>query len=142
MSQNAQPVEGTTAASSTGTRLVILMYDGAIGALNKALTAIEAGDLQTRCEAVNMAMDIITQLCLALDFEQGGQIATNLSDLYLSMITRLVRTNMLNDPEPTREVLTMLEPLYNAWRTLDERLSEQAMAQRLVAEPPALRAVG
>jgi flagellar protein FliS len=142
MSQNAQPVEGTTAASNAGTRLVILMYDGAIGALNKALAAIEAGDLQTRCEAVNMAMDIITQLCLALDFEQGGQIATNLSDLYLSMITRLVRTNMLNDPEPTREVLTMLEPLYNAWRTLDERLSEQAMAQRLVAEPPALRAVG
>ena len=142
MSQNAQPIEGATAAGSTGTRLVILMYDGAIGALNKALAAIEAGDLQTRCEAVNMAMDIITQLCLALDFDQGGQIAVNLSDLYLSMITRLVRTNMLNDPEPAREVLTMLEPLYNAWRTLDERLSEQAMAQRLVAEPPALRAVG
>lgn len=126
--------------SATGTRLVVLMYDGAIGALNKALDAIEAGDLEGRCKAVNMAMDILTQLCLALDHEQGGQIAGNLSDLYRFMIARLVRTNLLNDPQPTRDVLRLLESLYSAWRTLDEQISAGYVA--VIAAKPEMRAVG
>ena len=126
--------------SATGTRLVVLMYDGAIGALNKALDAIEAGDLEGRCKAVNMAMDILTQLCLALDHEQGGQIAGNLSDLYRFMIARLVRTNLLNDPQPTRDVLRLLESLYSAWRTLDEQISAGYVA--VIAPKPEMRAVG
>jgi len=126
--------------SATGTRLVVLMYDGAIGALNKALDAIETGDLEGRCKAVNMAMDILTQLCLALDHEQGGQIAGNLSDLYRFMIARLVRTNLLNDPQPTRDVLRLLESLYSAWRTLDEQISAGYVA--VIAPKPEMRAVG
>jgi len=126
--------------SATGTRLVVLMYDGAIGALNKALDAIETGDLEGRCKAVNMAMDILTQLCLSLDHEQGGQIAGNLSDLYRFMITRLVRTNLLNDPQPTRDVLRLLESLYSAWRTLDEQISAGYVA--VIAPKPEMRAVG
>lgn len=142
MPQTDKPLDAANPVTNAGMRLVILMYDGAIGALNKALAAIEAGDLQARCDAVNMTMDILTQLCLALDFEQGGAVAGNLGDLYLSMITRLVRTNMLNDPQPAREVLQMLEPLYNAWRTLDERITEEAVAHRLTSAPQPLRAVG
>lgn len=125
-----------------GTRLVVLMYDGAIGALNKGLAAIEAGDLEGRCKAINMAMDILAQLCMALDFEKGGQIATNLNDLYRFMIGRLVRANLLNDPVPARDVLRLLETLYAAWRTLDERMVTE-YANREAARPaPALRAVG
>jgi flagellar protein FliS len=122
-----------------GTRLVILMYDGAIGALNKALACIEAGDLEGRCHAVNMAMDILTQLCMSLDHEQGGQVASNLDSLYRFMIARLVRTNLLNDPEPARDVLRMLEPLYNAWRTLDEQIVAGYAIERA---RPEMRAVG
>jgi len=127
---------------STGTRLVILMYDGAIGALNKALAAIEAGDLEARCNAVNMAIDILTQLCTALDHEHGGQVAGNLDNLYRFMIGRLVRTNLLNDPEPTRDVLRMLEPLYTAWRTLDEQIVAGAVPANAGAAGPEIRAVG
>ena len=64
-----------------GTRLVVLMYDGFIGALHKALDAIESGDAEARCRAILMATDILAQLCDSLDMEKGGQIAENLDKL-------------------------------------------------------------
>jgi len=142
MSEMKQPNDGVTPVSLVGLRLVILMYDGAIGALHKAIAAIEDGDIEKRCESVNMAMEILTHLCVALDFEQGGVIAASLNDLYRSMIARLVRVNLLNDPKPAREVLRILEPLYDTWRKVDEKIALGVAAHELTAEPQALRAVG
>jgi flagellar protein FliS len=131
-----------TAHPAMGTRLVILMYDGAIGALNKALAAIEEGDLEGRCKAVNMALDILTQLCMSLDHDQGGQVAGNLDKLYRFMIARLARTNLLNDPEPAREVLQLLDPLYQAWRTLDQQIAAGYARPDSIPAKPEIRAVG
>ena len=140
--QTTHPEEQET-AHITGTRLVILLYDGAIGALNKALAAFEAGDLQTRCEAINMTMDIIVQLHDALDLEQGGHVAANLDNLYRFMITRLARANLTNDPQPVHDVLYLIEPLYDAWRRLDEQMTAQEIVQRAAAkEAVPMRAAG
>ena len=113
------------AAHLTGMRLVIMMYDAAIGALKNSLAAIQANDLQTRCDALNMVMDIIVQLHEALDLKHGGHVASNLDNLYRFMITRLARANLTNDPRPVREVLQLMEPLYDSWRKLDEQLTAQ-----------------
>lgn len=130
-------------ADLTGTRLVILMYDGAIGALNKALAAFEAGDLETRCEAINMVMDILVQLDEALDLEQGGHVAANLDNLYRFMITRLARANLTNKPQPARDVLSLMEPLYDSWRKLDEQLTAQHIVRRgHAAKAAEMRAAG
>lgn len=145
MSQTqTKQLENQEAAHLTGTRLVILMYDGAIGALNKALAAFKAGDLEARCDAINMTMDIIVQLDDALDLEHGGHVAANLDNLYRFMITRLARANLLNDPQPVHEVLKLLEPLYDAWRKLDEHITAQQIVRRGQAERSAreLRAAG
>ncbi len=142
MSEAKQSIDGATPVSHVGLRLVILMYDGAICALHKAIAAIEKGDIETRCASVNMAMEILTHLCLALDFEQGGVVATSLNDLYRSMIARLLRVNLLNDPKPAREVLRILEPLYDTWRKVDEKIALEVVAHDITVEPQTLRAVG
>lgn len=116
------------ALPATGTRLVVLMYDGCIGAVNKAIDAIGRGDLDARCHGVLMATDILAQLHDALDMEKGGQIAENLDRLYRFMIARLQRVNLLNDAAAGREVLGILEPLYDSWRQLDEQLTANAAA--------------
>ena len=130
-------------AHIAGTRLVILLYDGAIGALNKALAAFEAGDLHTRCEAINMVMDIIVQLHDALDLERGGHVAANLDNLYRFMITRLARANLTNDPQPVHDVLHLIKPLYDAWRGLDEQITAQEIVQHASSkESVPMRAAG
>ena len=143
MPQTALIEPGPAAAvPSMGTRLVVLMYDGAIGALDKALAAIERGDLETRCNCVNMTMDILAKLSEALDHEQGGQVARNLDNLYDFMLARLMRTNLTNDPQPAREVLRMLNVLYEAWRTLDERVTAEALSHVVASQTPEMRAAG
>ena len=122
-----------------GTRLVVLMYDGCIGALHKALDAIASGDAEARCRAILMATDILAQLCDSLDMEKGGQIAENLDKLYRFMRRRLPRVNLLNDPVPARDVLRIIEPLYDSWRQLDEKLSAAAAAESADARPEMTR---
>ena len=90
-----------------------------------------------------MTMDIIVQLHEALDLEQGGHVAANLDNLYRFMITRLARANLSNDPQPVRDVLYLLEPLYDAWRRLDEQVTAQDIIRRAGATAPVeMRAVG
>jgi len=113
----------------TATRLVVMLYDGAIASLQSAIDAIETGDIERRCQAVNMTLDILVHLCDALDTEKGGEIADNLSKLYGFMISHLNRVNLANDPEPARETIRLLEILYEAWRELDRRVTEEALAQ-------------
>lgn len=45
---------------STPLGLVVMLYDGAIAAMLRAVTAIEAHDIQTKCNHLNRALAIIT----------------------------------------------------------------------------------
>jgi flagellar protein FliS len=110
-------------------RIVIMLYDGAIAALQEAVDAIEAGDLGGRCRSVNLAVDIIANLSLALDTERGGEIAENLSRLYGFMISRLQRVNFLNDPQPAKDVIKLLEILYESWCEIDREVTEESLAR-------------
>lgn len=119
---------------ATASRLVVMLYDGAIASLHQAVESIEAGDLEGRRRAINMTLDIIANLCLALDMENGGEVAENLSKLYGFMITRLQRANLLNDPAPIADVLRILEPLYEAWRELNRKVTEESHLQKFAGQ--------
>ena len=129
MSHEANVIRLQDVTPATATRLVVLLYDGAIAALERALDAIDRGDPMRRCRSINMALDILAHLCLALDRDRGGEIAHNLTRLYGFMIGRLQRANLLNDPAPLREVVALLETLYGAWRELDRRVTEEHTLQ-------------
>lgn len=99
-------------------RLVAMLYDRAIFSLNDAIKAIEQGDIKRRWKSNKNAVEVITHLALTLDFEQGGQIAHNLNDLYRFMLRTLVNVDVRNDPRPARDVIKLLEPLRVSWDQL------------------------
>lgn len=99
-------------------RLVVMLYERAIGSLNEAVEAIAAGDIERRWQANKKAVDIITHLALTLDFEQGGEIARNLDNLYRFMLRMLLDVDLRNDPKPARHVIGLLEPLCESWRQI------------------------
>ncbi|MGD9536944.1 MAG: flagellar export chaperone FliS [Alphaproteobacteria bacterium] len=108
-----------TAAPST---LVVRLYETAINQLRKAIRAIEASDVKTRYEANRRAFEIIEHLHCTLNLEKGGQIAGNLAQLYRFMLHRLIDVDVKNDAKAAADVITLLEPLYQSWRKLDEQL--------------------
>ena len=113
-------------------KLVAMCFDRSIGALNDAIRAIEAGDVQRRFDNVTRATDILSHLWSTLDLERGGEIAQNLSNLYGFVISRLPDINIQNDPKPAREAISVLEPLAAAWNEL-ARQGDAAGAQAIAA---------
>lgn len=103
-------------------RLVVTFYDQIVAALEDAIDAIEAGDIERRYNAVVVATGLISELQLSLDEEFGGDIACNLGQIYSYVLNRLPRINTHNDPAPAENGLSLLKPLRDSWVELDEMI--------------------
>jgi len=101
-------------------------------ALDLAAKAAERGETAERHEHVSKVCRVLTGFQQALDVENGGQIADNLSSLYRFAIKRLVEFEIRNDPKIAHEVVSILMPLAAAWHELAEPsevgLSKKAQA--------------
>ena len=120
-------------ASLSPARRVTMLYDKAIASLREAIQAIEAGDIQRRWSANNLAGQIIETLWATLDLERGGDIAANLDRLYAFMLRRLSDVDMKNDPKPAQDVIDLLEPLRQSWHELARRNEAEARAAQPAA---------
>lgn len=118
-------------------QLVALAYEQAINALNEAVEAIRAGDVQGRWRANNRASSLITELAVRLDLEQGGEIAQNLLELYRYALARLPQVDLANDPRPAEEVIGLLTPLRDSWRQLAASGAEMPAPAETAAEAAA-----
>ncbi|MFN4090277.1 MAG: flagellar export chaperone FliS [Alphaproteobacteria bacterium] len=114
-------------------RLVAMLYERALRALRDAIRAIDAGEVQTRFENVERASEIVVHLAGTLDTERGGEVAANLSRLYVFMLRRLSDVNLRNDAQAARDVIGLLEPLAESWR----ELARTASGGGASAAPPA-----
>ena len=69
----------TQVKTATPGKLIIMLYDAAIKNINQACECMDEGfkknDVASKC--IIKAQDIISELMVSLDFEQGGEIAKN-----------------------------------------------------------------
>lgn len=105
--------------SATPSRLVVMLYDEAIGALRTAAVAARKGEIERRCNATVAATEIIGYLYMNLDVVNGGEVADNLAAIYAHIMRRLPRINLHNDAEIADEAVQLLRPLRQSWAELD-----------------------
>ena len=104
--------------------LIIMLYEETAKALTRAEEAfkIEGPD---RIQEINNnllhAQDILTELSASLNFEKGGDIATNLYKLYEFMIHQLSQANIKKQVKPVRDVRTLILELKEAWLKVAEK---------------------
>lgn len=96
---------------------IVLLYDGAIKFLNLTAEAIEKEDITGKAENSTRALDIIAYLQSILDFEQGGEVAQALDNLYASTTVLILRASAELDPDLMRQSATLLKPVRDAWET-------------------------
>jgi flagellar protein FliS len=108
----------TAVSTQSRGRLIVMLYDGAIKFMKRAIQEIEAGNWAAKGDYLNRAQDIISELNAVLDMETGGEIARNLRRLYLYMNRRLTQANSKKDPQMIREVITLMEELNQSWKTI------------------------
>jgi flagellar protein FliS len=120
--------------SASPGQLIVMLYDGAIDHLNKALLAMEETGphrIEKFHNHLITAQNIITELTVALDVEKGGDIAKNLFRLYEFMNTRLVEANVKKNIGNIEEVKDLLVTLRAAWHEVQHVPINQDADRRL-----------
>jgi len=100
--------------------LIVMLYEGAISALRKAQGEIARNNYIAKGKLIGKGLDIINGLDTVLNLEKGGEVTSNLRELYLYMKHRLGVANLKNDAEILNEVILLLEDLLGAWKQLDK----------------------
>lgn len=97
-------------------RLILILFEGAIAAINSAKFFIEDGNTAAKGVAISKAIDIINNgLKASLDYEQGGELAERLGALYEYMSSRLLWANLKNDVAVLNEILGLINEIHEAW---------------------------
>lgn len=96
-------------------QILIMLYDGAIQFLNKALRAMEENNIQESHNNNVAAQNIIAEFMNTLDMDIGGEVAKNLYSLYEYLHYKLVQANIHKNPQHIKEVLGHLKELKQTW---------------------------
>jgi flagellar protein FliS len=102
-----------------------MLYDGAIAFLHRAIAAMEAHDIEKKCQHLNRALAIIIQLEGTLDFEQGDEAARTLQAFYMYARAQAQQANVENSTEILRELIEHFTALRAAWQEAEGRLTTQ-----------------
>jgi flagellar protein FliS len=106
-------------------QMVYMLYNKTISLLQEAIKAIEANDIQARCNANCKAMEVIAHLSGTLDLEQGGEIASNLRELYRFSTVHLMKVDRNNDAQAAQDVIGLLTPMRDSWAILARRGADE-----------------
>ncbi|MDR2941840.1 MAG: flagellar export chaperone FliS [Treponema sp.] len=107
-------------------QLIIMLYEEAIKQLNMAIEMLESKNenkkIHEKIEQINKAImkaeEIITELMVSLDFEQGGDIAKNLFALYSWFNRELLEASISQNPERIKTVKNMFSELNDSWKKI------------------------
>ncbi len=114
----------TDIATASPEKLVVMLYDGAITALENALKSIDKKHSEEQAHnSIVKAQDIIFELSACLNFD-AGEIAEKLAAIYTYMGKRLSEANISKDKKPIQEVIAHLKDLRSAWSTISQKAPE------------------
>ncbi|KAF7598168.1 MAG: flagellar export chaperone FliS [Candidatus Dactylopiibacterium carminicum] len=116
----------TNVATADPHRLILMLFDGALMAINSGAVALESKDVQAKIKHIGKAIEIISMgLKASLDTNAGGELAQRLDALYDYMINRLIYANAFNTDVPLTEVAGLLRDLRDAWSQIGDAVQTQ-----------------
>ena len=125
--QNALSTYKETRIKTAGQgQLIIMLYSAAVRKLDEALDLLEIndsgkrdpGNIEKVGKAVVKTQEIISELMVSLDFEQGGDIAVNLFSLYTWFNRELMEANINKDAKRISIVRNHLDDLRSVWQEI------------------------
>jgi flagellar protein FliS len=125
----------TTIKTAGQGQLIVMLYDEAIKQLTKAAELLtlnntdkkDPGRIEQISKAVMKTEEILTELMVSLDFEQGGEISKNLFSLYTWFNRELLEANINKDINRMLTVRDMLSDLKGTWiQIANQKTAESA----------------
>jgi flagellar protein FliS len=114
--------------SATPHELVLMLYEGALGAIRAAKESAAAGDAEGSAEQVGTAVGIIANGLKANLDMKAGELSERLSGLYDYVVSILLRANLKKDPALLAEAEGLVSGLAEAWRKIAPEAGKAAAA--------------
>ncbi len=108
-------------------QLVVILYDGAIQALQEAREHMKRKDIGKRTRCLNRSVAIISELQASLNFSASGSIAESLDRLYDYMKQGIFKAGIEQQTEPLNHIIGLLESLRSAWGELASQSHDAAV---------------
>lgn len=96
-------------------KLLIMLYTAVIKFLKQAETALQENNQQEAHNSLTKVQDIISELNITLNMEQGGDIAVNLRELYTFYHNEVVQANLKKDGTKLIPVIEFFESFRDMW---------------------------
>jgi flagellar protein FliS len=117
-----------------------MLYDEAVKQLTRAIELLELnqgdkkdpGRIEQIGKAVMKSEEIITELMVSLDFENGGEISKNLFSIYTWFNRELMEANISQDVARMTAVKNMLNELRNTWSEISQNAANQPVRETVV----------
>jgi flagellar protein FliS len=115
-------------------QLIIMLYNEAIKNLDQGQELLSLnngerkipGNIEKISNFILKTQEIITELIVSLDFDQGGDIAKNLFSLYTWFNRELMEANIAQDVDRIKEVRFLLNDLKSAWEEIVAKNSAES----------------
>ena len=104
--------------TSSPTKLVVMLYEGAVRFLRDSVAAIESKNLERKRQSIDRAVAIVQHLNSTLVLEQGGAVAVDLNRLYSYITNRIFEGSAKLDKAPLEEAIKLLNVLLAGWDEL------------------------
>lgn len=102
-----------TVLTAAPEELTLMLYDGAIKFMNKAIIFIEMKDVEKAHHSILRAQDIFAELMSTLNMDY--EISKNLYNLYDFINVSLIQANINKDSELLREAINLTRELRDTW---------------------------
>ena len=106
---------------ATPHRLVQIMYEELLKALDAMAFATARGDYVQRGQQQSKALGVLTGLETSLDFDKGGQIAVDLVAIYREARRLVVAGGRENDARMVTQAREMIQEIAAAWDAIGKR---------------------
>jgi flagellar protein FliS len=125
--------ENTNIRTADQLQLIVMLYDGMLRYLRKAVAKIETHDVEGAHNYLVRSRQVVAELLATLRPEKGGEIGDNLRRLYVYAFNRLVEANLLKDAERVQEVIRIMETLRDGWNQIRPAQAKRTVSAENIA---------
>jgi flagellar secretion chaperone FliS len=128
----AQAYRRNFVETATRGQLILMLFDGALRFMNRALEGFAEAEPIRRNEAVHLNLiktqAIIDELEASLDPAADGNFARTMSGLYDYMRVQLQQANLRKEPAPVHGVVELISKIRSTWSEMLAQAESQSSA--------------
>jgi flagellar protein FliS len=121
---SARAYQDTTADTADQNQTLVLLFEGAVRFLARALQAMRHKDYEAQCESIVRVQRIFSTLMCSLDRTAAPELADNLWSTNDWIHASLTEASLRDNEELLQQVLEVVSELCEAWRQARRSLTQ------------------